>query len=134
MILRATYQPRGGDDKAQKEDLTSAARVFRYNQHISVIPQGNKGDYDDRFTLVPIRSSKVLKDCITFTFAIPQNLPEDLWGEDVNQLTQMPWEFKVSQQQVLQRHFLKKLKEGRLQQLFLDSEHHTSKQIVKVRD
>lgn len=132
VILRSSYYPRGSAVRAIAEDLSRAARVFRFNQHLSVIPQGNRGDYGDRFTLVPIRSSKVHKDHIAFTFAMRKGLAEDLWDEEFDSLIQKPWEFKVSQQQVLQRHFLKKLRDGEIRQLFVDPQHRTTKQIIKV--
>lgn len=129
MIFKASYYA-AGEDKA--DDLAKAARILRINQHVLVVPGTQKGNMAENFALAHIRKSKLYEDRIEFCLAVAENTADALWDDCWESVTRIPWTFKPTRTQVLQRHFLNKLRDGALRQLMTSSPSSAPQQIIRV--
>lgn len=113
LILTSRYVPEGKDAKQVADDLARAARVLKSRQHVLLSPRGTA--YDDKSYLATIRTHKLLDNGVTFTFGLEKSASSSLWnGEPWEELLDMEWVFRAPRPQILQSHFAKQLREGRL--------------------
>lgn len=133
VVLRADYYPYGQNKRAKTIDMARAARVFRSGQQLQVAPEADSHEPRKQFVLAQIRTSKVHDDRITFSFAIPEHVAERTWSDPWQAVAQRPFLFKPSANQIIQRHFHRKLRDGALRDLLLSGESKPVQQIIKVR-
>lgn len=134
VILRADYYPYGTTKKHKKIDMARAARIFRSGQQLQVTPETGPSEPRHPLALAQIRTSKVHDDRIAFSLAIPDHVAERTWNDQWQSIAQRSFLFKPSANQVIQRHFHRKLRDGALRELLTSDESKPVQQIIKVRE
>ncbi|KAH7708536.1 Protein K08D10.5 [Aphelenchoides avenae] len=132
VILCADYYPYGTSKKHKKIDMARAARIFRSGQQLQVAPESGPREPRSPFVLAQIRTSKVHDDRIAFSIAVPEHVAERTWTDQWQTIIQRPFLFKPSANQIIQRHFHRKLRDGALRNLLLSGENKPVQQIIKA--
>ncbi|KAH7722397.1 nonsense mRNA reducing factor 1 NORF1 [Aphelenchoides avenae] len=132
VILRADYYPYGTTKKHKKIDMARAARIFRSGQQLQVTPETGPSEPRHPLALAQIRTSKVHDDRIAFSLAIPDHVAERTWNDQWQSIAQRSFLFKPSANQVIQRHFHRKLRDGALRELLTSDESKPVQQIIKA--
>ena len=132
VVLKADYYPSATTRKDKNTDMVRAARIFKAGQQLQIAPESAQGEPKVAFVLAPIRHSKVKDDRITFTFAIPEYVADKIWQDQWQSILGRSFLFKPSANQVLQRHFHRKLREGELRKILTSGQRKPVELIIRV--